>query len=99
LISDTFQDIDTGRRSAPAFADFDGDGKPDLLLGAEDGHLELWRNVTVGRDFRFERVSGFDLMADRYSAPAVGDLTGDGKLELLVGGMSGGLRYFQRTAN
>ena len=95
LISDTFQDIDTGRRSTPAFADFDGDGKPDLLLGAEDGHLELWRNVTVGRDFRFERVSGFGLMADRYSAPAVGDLTGDGKLELLIGGMSGGLRYWK----
>ncbi len=95
LISDTFQDIDTGRRSTPAFADFDGDGKPDLLLGAEDGHLELWRNVTSGRDFRFERVSGFDLMADRYSAPAVGDLTGDGKLELLIGGMSGGVRYWR----
>jgi hypothetical protein len=95
LISDTFLDIDTGRRSTPAFADFDGDGKPDLLFGAEDGHLELWRNVTTGSEFRFERVSGFDVMADRYSAPAVGDLTGDGKLELLIGGMSGGLRYWR----
>ncbi len=95
LLSDNFQEIDVGRRSTPVFADFDGDGKPDLLIGAEDGHLELWRNVTVGRDFRFERVIGFDLMADRYSAPAVGDLTGDGTLELLVGGMSGGLRYWR----
>jgi hypothetical protein len=95
LVSDTFEDIDTGRRSTPVFADVDGDGKPDLLLGAEDGHLELWRNVTSGRDFQFERVSGFGLMADRYSAPAVGDLTGDGKLELLIGGMSGGLRYWR----
>ena len=95
LVSDTFQDIDTGRRSTPAFADFDGDGKPDLLLGAEDGHMELWRNVTEGTDFRFERVQGFGPVADRYSAPAVGDLTGDGKLELLIGGMSGGLRYWK----
>jgi hypothetical protein len=95
LLSDTFEEIDTGRRSAPAFADVDGDGKPDLLLGAEDGHLELWRNVTSGRDFAFERVTGFGLMADRYSAPAVGDLTGDGLLELLIGGMSGGLRYWR----
>lgn len=99
LVSDALQDMDTGRRSTPAFADLDGDGRPDLLLGAEDGHLELWRHVGTGGEIRFERVPGFTLVADRYSAPAVGDLNGDGSPEVLVGGISGGVRYFQRTEN
>jgi hypothetical protein len=96
LVSDTFQEIDVGRRSVPTFADLTGDGRPDLLLGSEDGDVQLWRNVSEGAVIRFERDTAFRLTADPYSAPTVGDLFGNGKLAMLVGANSGGVLYFEK---
>jgi hypothetical protein len=97
LVSDNFQGIDVGRRATPVLADFDGDGKVDLLIGTEDGTMQLWRNVTTGADLRFERVVEFAVSSDAYAAPAAGDLDGDGDLDLMVGTMSGGLLYLERV--
>lgn len=40
--------IDTGKyvgHAGPLFADFDGDKKPDLLVGNFKGHLQLYANT------------------------------------------------------
>jgi hypothetical protein len=97
LVRVNFLWIDVGRRASPVLADFDGDGKIDLLIGTEDGTMQLWRNVTTGADLRFERVVEFAVSSDAYAAPAAGDLDGDGDLDLMVGTMSGGLRYLERV--
>ena len=39
--------------AAPVVADWDGDGKPDLLVGAEDGSVVWYRNVGTKRSPRF----------------------------------------------
>lgn len=48
LVSDRFLEIDVGRRSAPAFTDWDGDGDLDMAVGSESDGLRLFLNETGG---------------------------------------------------
>ena len=97
LVSDNFADIDVGRRSAPLLVDLDGTGRPDLLIGAEDGRVGRWRNVGGPGEIRFTLDADFAVQGDRNAMPAAGVLWGDGRLDLLLGGAGGGVRWFQRA--
>ncbi|NNE43746.1 MAG: hypothetical protein HKN12_06040, partial [Gemmatimonadetes bacterium] len=44
--TDNFLGIDVGVRAVPAFADYDGDGDPELFIGESGGGLNFYRNVT-----------------------------------------------------
>ena len=99
LVSDHFQDIKFGRRSAPLLVDMDGDGRPDLLIGDEEGKVELWRNTSSPGTYRFELDTTFSLATDGLAAPAAGDLRGTGRPDILLGGAGGGLRWFSNESH
>ena len=77
----------SGLGHSVASADVDGNGHPDLLSGAECGEVYLWKNPTL------DTVGGSD--ADRVLANpeaeypkaflTSGDITGDGKDEIVIG--------------
>lgn len=95
LVSDHWLDIDVGRRSAPTLVDLDHDGDLDLLVGSEGSGLFLYRNVGTRTEPRFERDPSFAVPVQGYAVPVLGDLDGDGDLDMLVGGVGGGLLYFE----
>jgi len=97
LVSDRFGGIDGGRRSFPAFADVDGDGDDDLLLGREEGGVLLYRREgsAADADPLFVLDSTFTLPLPNYSTPSLVDIDGDGDLDVFSGGLGGGLIFLE----
>src|SRR5262249_10970899 len=96
--------IDVGRYSAPALGDVDGDGDLDLLLGAEDGTLLYFKNTGSATGPAYTKQTGSANPFDGFdvgdiSLPALGDVDGDGDLDMLVAAADRPLPYFKNTVS
>lgn len=66
--------------SSPAAADFDGDGRDEVMIGSDDDRLYLLEG-DGGAYPGWPRILPFGFRA----SPALGDLDGDGDLEIVIG--------------
>ncbi len=99
FVSDTYQDIDVGRRSFPKLIDEDGDGDLDLVVGTESDGIRYYRNDGGPNEPMFvEAESPFPPEADLpiFVTPEFGDIDGDGDLDLVTGTAGGGVYFFER---
>ncbi len=93
--------IDVGQTAYPAVGDVTGDGRLEMIVGSFRGNVSLFRSAGSLGGPTYELVTS-DLISDdlgRFTAPHLADLTGDGRLELLVGTERQGLIIYQNVGS
>lgn len=86
--------------ASPDFADLDGDGDFDLLVGEYYGGLQYFENIGTSENplFSGPQMNPFGLISTYYLAfPEFADLDDDGDMDLLVGEYYGAMEYFENT--
>lgn len=77
------------RALCPAFGDYDGDGRPELVLGTFEGHLSAYSLTYDGQGVAAEAVLRDSLFlgleTSGHTAPVFFDLDHDGRSDLVVG--------------
>ncbi len=107
-----YEGVDAGQYARGALGDLDGDGDLDLVTGASNGRVRLYRNAGTAQtadflvepngapqaaDTAYARQIGLPDDVGEDSAPALADLDGDGDLDLLVGTAAGAIHVFRNT--
>ncbi len=104
--SSNFQNINVGGKAMPIFYDFDLDGKKDLLIGNDTGHLAFFKDTAP-----LPNQKNFSLIKTKlgnyktavfntdfgHCAPAISIMDFSNKDELLIGNQIGHLERFDSS--
>ena len=82
----------------PSFADRDGDGDLDLIVGSIEGTLKYYENTDTGYSLDTDTANPFgNIDVGDNAAPALTNIDSDNALELFVGHKTG-VSYFEQNA-
>ncbi len=92
-----------GGMAAPVFAPLGTPGKTYLLVGCNDGYIYRYTNIgsnpTASYTFMDSVTQPQKLFVGSRAVPAVGDIDGDGKYEMIVGNSQGGVYLFKQDTD
>jgi hypothetical protein len=96
--------IDLGAETIPAFADLDGDGDLDLVVGTKiepansrAGGLYWFENTGSRTAPSFQLRGHLTVLPVFHNAPALGDLDGDGRPDLVVGQFQDAVAWYHNS--
>ncbi|HEX8366673.1 MAG TPA: FG-GAP-like repeat-containing protein [Allosphingosinicella sp.] len=91
-----FHGIDVGNDANPTFADIDGDGDRDLVVGNDDGNIVSYANTAGSYGLLVAATNPFNLVdVGGRATPDFVDLDGDGDLDAAIGALDGTVYAFR----
>lgn len=85
---------------------FNENGYYKMIVGSESGRLYVYENIdsniptfsNPNTSFTLLSANAYGSLEGARVAPVLGDITGDGRLDMMVGNYSGGLSWFRGSA-
>ena len=90
-----------GLRIHPAFGDMNNDGKKEMILGTQSGHLHLYKKAGNGpNDYTLDQLdltdnTGTIINVNSFASPQLFDLNNNGLLDLIIGKRTSGIVYYE----
>jgi hypothetical protein len=103
-IANPFFGVHVGTYSSPVLADLDADGDLDAVVGNGLLQVSYFENTgTPGSAIFVRRLGGAnpfdDVALGHFTTPELGDLDGDGDLDLMLGEEDGPLNFFRNVGS